>query len=110
MNIFEKFDFTGYTITSAIRHLTMGHEYTGQRTSIKATNGENEIEVHGSWATNVGGKVSRQQPVKIMIKDAHKKYAVAGYNESEIDNDLIALTKTLDDMFESAPKETKRVW
>lgn len=110
MNIFEKFDLTGYTITSAIRHLTLGDEYTGQRTAIKASNGENEIEVHGSWATNVGGKVSRKQPVKVMIKDINKKYKVSGFNEEEIDNDMIALVKMVEDLFESAPKETKRVW
>lgn len=110
MNIFEKFDFTGYTITSAVRHLTRGDEYTGSRTAIKTSNGENEIEVHGSWSINAGGKVSRQQPVKVLIKDLHKKYRVCGFNEEEIDNDLIALVKTLEEMFESAPKETKRVW
>lgn len=121
------FDFTTldtYKITRAIKQVFDVDEYKEVRINLTLESFIGEIYIFECvYALNAGNKVSKQKPIKFVVKIVDKWDTSLGiyleedvisrkrcYLESEVDNIVLSDIDNLNNLFDNAPVKTKRLY
>lgn len=123
-SIFDFTDIGFFTTTTAIKRIVDIEDFKEIRIDIvlNAVSKE-QYQLSCVYALNVGGKVSKQKPVKFVVKQVEDWDESLGmwlkedtitrkrcYLESEIDESTLKDIDIFEKLFDTAPIETKRLY
>lgn len=123
MSIFDNtFVESGWTCVQAQKNITRCDEYNYVNMNLVYELGDRQVEVGATYAINVGGKVSREVPVKMLIKmydisgdqsedpEVVFKRSLRAYRPDEITEETVKDINTANHMFDLADKDVQRVY
>lgn len=123
MSIFDNtFVEPGWECVQAQKNITRCEEYKYINLNLIYELGHRQVEVGASYAINVGGKVSRESPVKMLVKmydtsgDASEepevlfKRSLRAYRPEQMTEEMIKDINAANLMFDKADREVQRVY
>lgn len=123
MSIFDDtFTEQNWKCVMAVKNITDTGEYKHMIINLIYELNNEQAEVQASYAVNVGGKVSKEMPVKMVIKkydlsgprdeDAKVifKRALKAFRPEEMTEEMVKDINTINQMFDLADKEVRRVY
>ncbi|QPI18086.1 hypothetical protein POP15_038 [Pectobacterium phage POP15] len=123
MSIFDNtFVEPGWVCVQAQKNITRCEEYKYVNLNLMYELGQRQVEVGASYAINVGGKVSRENPVKMIVKmydlsgDVTEdpkvlfKRSLRAFRPDEMTEEMVKDINAANLMFDQADKEVQRVY
>lgn len=123
MSIFDNtFVEPGWVCVQAHKNITRTDEYKYVNLNLTYELGQRQVEVGASYAINVGGKVSRESTVKMLIKmydisgdvaedpEVIFKRSLRAYRPEDMTEEMVKDINTANLMFDQADKEVQRVY
>lgn len=123
MSIFDNtFVEPGWVCVQAQKNITRCDEYKYVNLNLMYELGHRQVEVGASYAINVGGKVSRENPVKMIVKmfdisgdvtedpEVIFKRSLRAFRPDEMTEEMIKDINAANLMFDQADKEVQRVY
>lgn len=123
MSIFDDtFIEPNWTCVCATKNITDSREYKHVIINLIYELGKEQAEVQASYAVNVGGKVSKEMPIKMVIRkydlsgsqDENEniifKRALKAFRPEEMTEEMVKDINTINHMFDMADKEVRRVY
>lgn len=123
MSIFDNtFVEPGWVCVQAQKNITRCGEYNYVNMNLMYELGHRQVEVGASYAINVGGKVSRENPVKMIVKmydlsgDVAEdpkvlfKRSLRAFRPDEMTEEMVRDINAANLMFDQADKEVQRVY
>lgn len=123
MSIFDNtFVEPGWVCVQAQKNITRCGEYKYVNLNLMYELGQRQVEVGASYAMNVGGKVSRENPVKMIVKmydlsgDVTEdpkvlfKRSLRAFRPDEMTEEMVRDINAANLMFDQADKEVQRVY
>lgn len=124
LSIFNLDEVGFYTTTKAVKSIFEDHEYKNVRIDIVLTSHTGkQYQLGCTYSINIGGKISKCQPVKFLVKIVEDWDESLGiylkedvisrkrcYLESEIDEITINDIDMFNRLFDNASKEVKRLY
>lgn len=123
MSIFDNtFVEPGWVCVQAQKNITRCEEYKYVNLNLMYELGQRQVEVGASYAINVGGKVSRENPVKMVVKmydlsgnvtedpKVLFKRSLRAFRPDEMTEEMVKDINAANLMFDQADKEVQRVY
>ena len=123
MSIFDNtFVEPGWVCVQAQKNITRCDEYKYVNLNLMYELGQRQVEVGASYAINVGGKVSRENPVKMIVKmydisgdvtedpEVIFKRSLRAFRPDEMTEEIVKDINAANLMFDQADKEVQRVY
>lgn len=122
MSIFDNtFVEAGWECVQATKNITRTDEYKYVNLNLMYELGTRQVEVGATYAINVGGQISREVPVKMLIKmyelsgsgeepEVIFRRSLRAFRPDEMTEEMIKDIKIADMMFDDANKDIKRVF
>lgn len=123
MSIFDNtFVEPGWVCVHAQKNITRCAEYKYVNLNLMYELGQRQVEVGASYAINVGGKVSRENPVKMIVKmfdisgdvtedpEVIFKRSLRAFRPDEMTEEMVKDINAANLMFDQADKEVQRVY
>lgn len=123
MSIFDNtFVEGGWECVMATKNITRCNDYKYINIYLIYELDQRQVEVGTTYAINVGGKISREVPVKMTVKMSDTsgeeceeakvifKRSLRAFRQSEMTEEMIKDIKIADVMFEKANKDVQRVY
>lgn len=123
MSIFDNtFVEPGWVCVQAQKNITRCDEYKYVNLNLMYELDHRQVEVGASYAINVGGQVSREVPVKMLIKmyslsgdvteepEVLFKRSLRAYRPDQMTEEMIKDINVANLMFDKADKEVQRVY
>lgn len=123
MSIFDNtFVEPGWVCVQAQKNITRCDEYKYVNLNLMYELGQRQVEVGASYAINVGGKVSRENPVKMIVKmydisgdvtedpEVIFKRSLRAFRPDEMTEEMVKDINAANLMFDQADKEVQRVY
>lgn len=123
MSIFDNtFVESGWECVQATKNITRCGEYKYVNLNLMYELGQRQVEVGATYAINVGGQISREIPVKMLIKmydlsgDPNGdpvvlfKRSLRAFRPEEMTEEMLKDIKMADLMFDDANKDVQRVY
>lgn len=123
MSIFDNtFVESGWECVQATKNITRCDEYKYINLNLLYELGKRQVEVGATYAINIGGKISRETPVKMIVKmydisgdqseDAKVifKRSLRAFRPDEMTEEMVKDLKIAEAMFGQANKDVQRVY
>ena len=123
MSIFDNtFVESGWTCVYATKNISVESEYKRVLVNLIYELDNRQAEVSAAYSVNVGGKISIENHAKMLIKvydlsgDKSKdpevlfKRSLKAFRPEEVTEEMIKDLNTLNEMFDMASKDIKRVY
>lgn len=123
MSIFDNtFVESGWECVQATKNITRCDEYKYINLNLLYELGKRQVEVGATYAINIGGKISRETPVKMIVKmydisgdqseDAKVifKRSLRALRPDEMTEEMVKDLKIAEAMFGQANKDVQRVY
>lgn len=123
MSIFDNtFVESGWECVQATKNITHCDEYKYINLNLLYELGKRQVEVGATYAINIGGKISRETPVKMIVKmydisgdqseDAKVifKRSLRAFRPDEMTEEMVKDLKIAEAMFGQANKDVQRVY
>lgn len=123
MSIFDNtFVEPGWVCVQAQKNITRCGEYNYVNLNLMYELGHRQVEVGATYAINVGGKVSRESPVKMLVKmfdlsgDLTEdpvvifKRSLKAFRPDEMTEEMVKDINVANQMFDLADKDVQRVY
>ena len=123
MSIFDNtFVEAGWECVQATKNITRCDEYKYVNLNLMYELGHRQVEVGATYAINVGGQISREVPVKMLVKmydisgDPSEeakvifKRSLRAFRPDEMTEEMVKDLKVADLMFDQANKDVQRVY
>lgn len=123
MSIFDNtFVEAGWECIQATKNITRGEEYKYVNLNLMYERDHRQVEVGATYAINVGGQISREVPVKMLVKmydmsgDPNEeaevifKRSLRAFRSEEMTEEMIEDLRFADMMFDQANSEVQRVY
>lgn len=123
MSIFDNtFVEPGWVCVQAQKNITRCDEYKYVNLNLMYELGQRQVEIGASYAINVGGKVSRENPVKMIVKmydisgdvtedpEVIFKRSLRAFRPDEMTEEMVKDINAANLMFDQADKEVQRVY
>lgn len=122
MSIFDDtFVEAGWDCVYATKNITRCEEYKYVNLNLVYELGTQQVEVAAAYAINIGGQVSREVPVKMLLKmfelsgsaeeaEVILKRSLRAFRPEEMTEEMVKDIKTVSLMFDQANKDVQRVY
>lgn len=113
--IISKLNLDEMSCTSANKNISVGDEYKYILTALEYAAGEVMHRITVSYQLNLGGQVSRNNPVKIAVwtyvgHEVKSRDKVLSFSEVELTEDLLNAVQDVELLFDAVNTENKRVY